>query len=132
MKVEIEIPDPPEGWVVDGYREVVAGEMALFDDGIWYNCEHSGTVYKYLIAVKAKPLWEPSPAMIASLIPGWLTRDKNECLTLHVKRPRPIGDRLWASEGKVFVVHCIRPELLPPADIPWEKCCFKIGEPDES
>jgi hypothetical protein len=132
MKVEIEIPDPPEGWVFDGYRKVAVGEMALHDDGRWYKCQFTDTGYRYPVAIKEKPLWEPSPAIVAALIPGWLTRDKNECLALHSKGPRPLSDRFWASDGLAVAVHCIRPELLPPADIPWDQCCFKIGEPDES
>ena len=70
MKVEIEIPDPPEGWVFDGYRKGFAGEMVLLDDGRWVECKNSGTVYKYPMAVKAKPLWEPSPELMAVLKPG--------------------------------------------------------------
>ena len=130
MKVEIEIPDPPEGWVVDGYREVVAGEMALFDDGIWYNCEHSGTVYKYLIAVKIKPLWEPSPELVSVLLDGWITRDRSTRVVLHSEKPFRESSA-WDSKGSQFYLHCVRPELLPPVTIPWKQSCFKIGDPKE-
>ena len=129
MKVEIEIPDPPEGWVFDGYRQGMPGELTL-RGCVWMRCEVV-TVLEYPMAVKAKPLWEPSPELVAVLRQGWLAKNANTRLVLHSDEPlRKL--RVWDSVGNQHVVHCIRPELLPPADIPWEKCCFKIGEPDES
>jgi hypothetical protein len=129
MKVEIEIPDPPEGWVFDGFRKGVAGEMVLLDDGRWVECKNSGTVYKYLMAVKAKPLWEPSPELVAVLRPGWLTQDETTRLTLHSKEPRR-ATRSWVSDGRQCVLWCVRGELLPPTKLPWDQSCFKIGEPE--
>jgi hypothetical protein len=129
MKVEIEIPDPPEGWVFDGYRKVAVGEMALHDDGRWYKCQFTDTGYRYPVAIKEKPLWEPSPELVAVLRQGWLAKNESTSLVLHSEEPlRKL--RVWDSVGNQHVVHCIRPELLPPADIPWDQCCFKIGEPE--
>jgi hypothetical protein len=130
MKVEIEIPDPPEGWVVDGYREVAGGEMALFDDGMWYNYAHSGTVHKYLIAVKAKPLWEPSPYLVALVVPGWVTRDKGGYCRHHRRKPRGNNGEAWCSD-EMHSLMAIQYDLLPPTTIPWDQCCFKIGDPKE-
>jgi hypothetical protein len=129
IKIEIEIPDPPEGWVFDGYREVAGGEMALFDDGMWYNYAHSGTVHKYLIAVKATPLWEPSPELVALLQPGWVTRDKGGYCRHHRRKPRGNNGEAWCSD-EMHSLMAIQYDLLPPTTIPWDQCCFKIGEPE--
>jgi hypothetical protein len=131
MKIEIEIPGPPEGWVFDGYRKGFAGEMVLLDDGRWVECKNSGTVYKYLMAVKAKPLWEPLPELASVLLGGWITRDRSTRVVLHSEKPFRFS-AAWDSKGHQVYLNCVRPELLPPVTIPWEKCCFKIGEPNEN
>ena len=129
VKIEIEIPDPPEGWVFDGYRKAVAGEMVLFDNRQWSKCQCSETYYSYLVAVKAKPLWEPSPELVAVLRPGWIAKNENTTEILHFCKPVRMP-RGWASEGNQYYLHCVRPELLPPTSIPWDQSCFKIGEPE--
>ena len=130
MKVEIEIPDPPEGWVFDGIRKARDGEMALFHGGQWSKCLHSETHYSYLVAVKAKPLWEPPPELAAMLLDGWITRDRSTRVVLHSEKPFRESSA-WDSKGSQFYLHCVRPELLPPVTIPWKQSCFKIGDPKE-
>jgi hypothetical protein len=128
MKIEIEIPDPPEGWVYEGYRQALPGELTL-RGSVWMNCE-AVTVFDYPVAVKAKPLWEPSPELVAVLQPGWLARSRGGCWMWYKNRPRK-NTELWGWVGSSRWVCVIRPELLPPDSIPWEKCCFKIGDPKE-
>ena len=127
VKVEIEIPDPPEGWVFDGHRKVVAGEMALFDNRQWSKCQYSETYYSYLVAVKAKPLWEPSPMLVSVLKTGWIARDSPGGWFWYPRKPT-FNSRLWLGESKSL--NAIKKELLPPDSIPWDQCCFKIGDPE--
>jgi hypothetical protein len=129
MKVEIEIPDPPEGWVFDGHRKVVAGEMALFDNRQWSKCQYGGTDYSYLVAVKAKPLWEPSQYLVALVVPGWVTRDKCGYCRHHRRKPRCNNEEAWCSD-EMHSLMAIQYDMLPPTSIPWDQCCFKIGEPE--
>jgi hypothetical protein len=127
VRIEIEVPDPPEGWAVGGFREAHVHELMWSGDG-WIACRIN-TLGKYLVCVKAKPLWEPSPELVAVLRPGWLTQDENARLTLHSKRPRQ-ALHSWVSDGSQLVLWCVRGELLPPTKLPWYQCCFKIGEPE--
>jgi hypothetical protein len=60
MKIEIDTPDPPEGWVVEGFRRANKGER-WWDGGGWQDCEYS-TSGHYLVAVKAKPKWRKATA----------------------------------------------------------------------
>lgn len=62
MKVEIVIPDPPEGWVYAGYRKAVSGELICANgaNGCWEKCEEP-TVFTYPVAVK-EPQWRPATA----------------------------------------------------------------------
>jgi hypothetical protein len=129
MKVEIDIPDPPYGWVFDGIRKAQAGEMALLDDGRWSKCQYSGTVYRYPIAVKAKPLWEPSPELVAVLQPGWIAKDSTGQWFWYREKPRKLS-YFW--EGTTaFGLRIINSKLLPPDSTPWDQSCFKIGDPQE-
>jgi hypothetical protein len=127
MKVEIEIPDPPEGWVFDGYRQGLPGELTL-RGCVWMRCEVV-TVLEYPMAVKAKPLWEPSPELVAMLLDGWITRDRSTRVVLHSEKPFR-ESAAWDSKGSQLYLHCVRPEMLPPVTIPWKQSCFKIGDPE--
>jgi hypothetical protein len=129
MKVEIEIPDPPKSWAYDGYRPGLPSEL-IFCCGAWDFPEKT-TVFNYPVAVKAKPLWEPSQYLVALLVPGWVTRDKGGYCRHHRRKPRVNNGEAWCSDEMQSLM-AIQYDMLPPADIPWEKCCFKIGEPDES
>jgi hypothetical protein len=51
MKVEIEIPDPPEGWVYDGFRMAKQGELYYRDGKWWWACTRR-TKTLYPVAVK--------------------------------------------------------------------------------
>jgi hypothetical protein len=130
VKVEIEIPDPPEGWVFDGYRQVGAGEMSLLDNRQWSICQYSGTDYSDLVCVKAKPLWEPSPELVGVLRQGWVTRNKGGYCRHHIDEPKKNSNWGWYSY-EMNSLEAIRPDLLPPKTIPWDQCCFKIGDPQE-
>jgi hypothetical protein len=127
MKVEIEIPDPPEGWVYEGYRQGLPGELTL-RGGVWMRCEVV-TGFVYHIAVKAKPLWEPSPELVAVLKPGWIAKDHDGNWYWYVAKPT----RLQADwEGtSMHSMSRVRRTVLPPDSIPWDQSCFKIGEPQE-
>jgi hypothetical protein len=127
VKVEIEIPDPPEGWVFDGYRQGMPGELTL-RGSVWMQCEVV-TVLEYPMAVKAKPLWEPLPELVALVVPGWVTRDKGGYCRHHRRKPRGNNGEAWCSD-EMHSLMAIRYDLLPPTTIPWDQCCFKIGEPE--
>jgi hypothetical protein len=126
MKVEIEIPDPPEGFVIDGFRAAVSSAEKWHNGTAW--CA-GPSVYNYPVAVKAKPLWEPSPALVALVLPGWGTRNMRGYCRWHKKRPRKGADHWYSSQMESL--EAVRPDLLPPITIPWDQCCFKIGEPEE-
>ena len=128
MKVEIEIPDPPKSWAYDGYRPGLPSEL-IFRCGAW-NFPEKTTVFNYPVAVKVKPLWEPSPELASVLLDGWITRDRSTRVVLHSEKPFRESSA-WDSKGSQFYLHCVRPELLPPVTIPWGQCCFKIGDPKE-
>ena len=122
MKIEIEIPDPPEGWVYEGYRQGLPGELTL-RGGVWMRCE-SQTVFEYPISVKEKPLWEPSPELVAVLRPGWIARDPGGGWYWFKSVPFVNGSSVYRT------LDAIKPHLLPPDSIPWDQSCFKIGEPE--
>ena len=126
MKVEIEIPDPPEGWVFDGFRQAEPGERR-WDGGCWSEGTFR-TVGHYLVCVKAKPLWEPSPQLVAVLQPGWIAKDFNGEIYWYGCRPKRLT---FSWDGAPMrTLNLLKRDLLPPATIPWDQCCFKIGEPE--
>jgi hypothetical protein len=129
VKIEIEIPDPPEGWVYDAIRQGTPGEKIWSGvvDG-WRDCGIC-TGYKYPVAVKAKPPWEPLPELIAIVRPGWVTRNKGGYCRHHIDEPKKNANWGWYS-CEMNSLEAIRPDLLPPETIPWDQCCFKIGEPE--
>jgi hypothetical protein len=130
VKVEIEIPDPPEGWVFDGIREALAGEIYWHDVyKNWVGPCDVPTRSHFLVAVKAKPLWEPLPELIAIVRPGWVTRNKGGYCRHHIDEPKKNANWGWYS-CEMNSLEAIRPDLLPPETIPWDQCCFKIGEPE--
>jgi len=59
IKVEIEIPAPPEGWVFDGYRQVKANEM-YFYAGKWVEWVSAESSERYPVAIRCKRYREPS------------------------------------------------------------------------
>jgi hypothetical protein len=126
MKIEIEIPDPPEGWQLDGYRIAKPNEK-WWNGSAWVYLDGGSTIYAYPVAIKAKPLWTPSPELVAVLKPGWISMDSSGSIWLHHKKPRSYAND-WNSDGKLeSLSDSIKPELLPPNTIPWDKCCFRIG-----
>ena len=128
MKVEIEIPDPPEGWLVDGFRRANKGER-WWDGGGWHDCTYSASGH-YLVCVKAKLLWEPSPELVAVLQPGWIAKNFSGTCFWYREKPRKLS-YFWEGTTASFGLRIINSKLLPPDSIPWDQCCFKIGEPQE-
>jgi hypothetical protein len=126
MKVEIEIPDPPEGFVIDGFRAAVSSAEKWHNGTAW--CA-GPSVYNYPVAVKAKPLWEPSLELVGVLRQGWVTRNKGGYWRHHIDEPKKNANWGWYSV-EMNSLEAIRPGLLPPKTIPWDQCCFKIGEPE--
>ena len=126
MKIEIEIPDPPEGWVFDGYRQGMPGELTL-RGSVWLRCEVV-TVLEYPMAVKAKPLWEPSPELVAVLQPGWIAKDFNGEIYWYGCMPKRLT---FSWDGAPMrTLNLLKRDLLPSTSIPWDQSCFKIGEPE--
>ena len=126
VKVEIKIPDPPEGWVFDGFRAAVSSTEKWHNGTAW--CA-GPSVYNYPVAVKAKPLWEPSPELVAVLKPGWIARDSNDFWYWYKGKPL-CGTHMWLGDSSRSL-NAVRKELLAPATIPWDQSCFKIGDPQE-
>ena len=125
MKVIIEIPDPPEGWVFDGFRAAVSSTEKWHNGTAW--CA-GPSVYNYPVAVKAKPLWEPSPQLVAVLNPGWIARDDNGKWFWYGERPTRLNFE-WQCDS-MYSMPTVRRSALPPDSIPWDQSCFKIGEPE--
>jgi hypothetical protein len=123
MKVEIEIPDPPEGWVYDGLRETKECDL------VWTGSEWKtppALCYMYHVAVKANPLWTPSPELVAVLKPGWIARDPSGYCWWHEQKPL-LKSSQWKSCGCISETNGFKEVYLPPLTIPWDKCCFRIG-----
>lgn len=60
MKIEIEIPDPPEGWVYDGVRQAQVGELRLSrwpNKGWIVQAGTDSTTLTYPVAIKKPILW---------------------------------------------------------------------------
>ena len=130
IKIEIEIPAPPEGWGEVRYGRASQGEMILDKlAASWLMCEVQ-SISSYIVARKLPPLWTPPPELVAVLKPGWLTRDCFHVCALHGVKPQPKGFN-WTSNGPEWRLNAVNPDLLPPLTSPWEECCFKIGEPKE-
>jgi hypothetical protein len=128
MKIEIEIPDPPEGWVYEAIRQGTPGEKIW--SGVvngWQDCWIC-TTYSYPVAVKVKPLWEPSPELLAVLRTGWIARDEPGGWYWYTRRPKQ-DSRMWLGENKSL--GATKQSLLPPDSIPWDKSLFQIGDPKE-
>jgi hypothetical protein len=115
MKVEIEIPEPPEGWVFDKFRQAEPGERR-WDGGCWMECTFR-TVGYYLVCVKAKPQWRPAT-----------TADEGK-----QARFRDADASSWA-EGKLLHVDVPGsriPYLVLPkgsVDATWVDCCEVLYE----
>jgi hypothetical protein len=126
VRIEIEVPDPPEGWAVGGFREAHVHELMWSGDG-WIACRIN-TLGKYLVCVKAKPLWEPSPELVAVLQPGWVAKDFNGEMYWYGRMPKRLT---FSWDGTPMrTLNFLKRDLLPPTTIPWDQCCFKIGEPE--
>ena len=124
MKVEIEIPEPPEGWVFDGYRCASTGEK-IFDGRKWEeNCRASGvTARRYPVAVKAKPKWRP--AILDHLAPGnWLSIDCNGTVNVTSEKPEfiDVSGGYWDCDaGTAFIV------LSEPIQLRGPEACWPTG-----
>lgn len=130
IKIEIEIPAPPEGWGEVEYRKPRRGEM--YYAGVkWMNCRFSAKM-SYPVARKLSPLWTPPPQWHAMFGDCWLVVDSDREVKLIRTKPTCV-DGMWY--GNTFWLRCmwemIVPKMLPPGNIPWHKCCFKIGNPKE-
>lgn len=132
IKIEIEIPAPPEGWGEVEYRRVEQGENVLF----WYSRHWSlcpgQTDWAYPVARKLAPLWTPPPEWRAMFGDCWLAVDSDQEVKLSRTKPK-CASGVWDSDEfwLCFNWNMIVREMLPPENIPWHKCCFKIGEPKE-
>lgn len=134
IKMEIEVPAPPEGYGEVEYRSVKLEERdAKFWNGVcWVNVYGFCSTYQYPVARKLPPLWKPPAAWHQMFGDCWLTRDFHSNLHVHKTKPDSFPEYgVWECNDSEFYLLPFRPELLPPDSIPWEQCCFKIGEPNE-
>ena len=132
IKIEIEIPAPPEGWGEVEYRRIEQTENVLFwDSRHWMLCP-GRTDWAYPVARKLAPQWTPPPEWHAMFGDSWVSRDKFGNVRVHRAKPSIFHEHgVWESDEEEFYMLPFRIELMPPNSIPWEKCCFKIGEPKE-
>ena len=131
IKIEIEIPAPPEGWGEVEYRRIEQTENVLFWDSRHWRLCPGRTDWAYPVARKLKPLWTPPPELVAVLKPGWVAMDEDGDWYWHKKRPR-LGEGEWVvvANSRGIDMPIIQDSLFP-TNIPWYECCFKIGEPKE-
>ena len=133
ITIEIEIPAPPEGWGEVEWRHVASGDdESVFFNGIrWVPARAFSTDRKVPVARKLAPLWTPPPELVAVLKPGWVAMDDDGDWYWHKKRPR-LGEGEWdiVANSRGIDMPIIQDSLFP-TNIPWEKCCFKIGDPRE-
>jgi hypothetical protein len=87
IKIEIEIPAPPEGWGQVEYGYARPGDYAL-NLTVWQYV-NVNSAYRHVVARKLTPLWTPPPELVACLKPGWLTRDAFDICALHGVKPTP-------------------------------------------
>jgi hypothetical protein len=127
IKIEIEIPAPPEGWGEVEWRNAMPGDY-WFDCGIW-SMSKMGTLSKYPVARKLTPLWTPPPEF-SVLRPGWIAMNWNKYWFWFDKKPL-LGTSSWEANRSDSVNLRAFELSLFPQHIPWDKSCFKIGEPDE-
>jgi hypothetical protein len=127
MKIEIEIPDPPEGWVYDGFRNPLEREELCLEKGQWITARGLDALIECFVAIKAKPLWTPSPELVAVLRPGWIARDESGWISLHQKQPTCRANDWYSTALVESIGDSVKTEILPPTTIPWDKCCFRIG-----
>lgn len=130
IELTIKIPAPPEGWGEVEFRQAMPGDY-LLHAGTWFLSE-LGTDGKYPVARKLPPLWTPPPQWQAMFGDCWLSRDKNGSVLVHKAKPEPFHEHgIWECNDDEFYLLPFRPEMMPPDSIPWEECCFKIGDPKE-
>lgn len=131
IKIQIEIPAPPEGWGEVEFRHITReDEDSRFWTGReWVTPSRQG--YKYPVARKLEPLWTPPPQWHALFGDCWFTRDLDGEIKLSKERPVQEKGYWSASDFIRFLPRNLSSEMMPPNDIPWHKCCFKIGEPKE-
>jgi len=133
MRVEIDLPELPEGcdrvywchpnngdWYLHSLEQT-SGEL------IHKWVRFAGRQANYL-ALVAMPIWTP-PAAWSQLFFGWLTKDDDGRAWVHELEPRYCQEEdEWFSEGHVFSLSLICPEMQIPVDIPANKCCFYLGD----
>ena len=127
MNVEIEIPEPPEGWVFDGYRCASTGEK-IFDGRKWEeNCRASGvTARRYPVAVKAKPKWRP--AILDHLAPfHWLAIDTDGSTYISCGGKPIYRNMPGIGAGWQFPDGCMRIGLSEPIQLRGPEACWPTG-----
>jgi len=119
--ISVEIPAPPEGWVYDGWRNGLRGEMLLHHNH-WESIDDD-TQVRHHIAIKSAPPWRP--AILDHLGSGyWLTLDSNVA-GLWVLQPSWDGFG-WSGPpfGQVGVL-----KLSEPIQVSGEKAIWRTGTP---
>jgi hypothetical protein len=124
MKVKIELPELPEGFEFAGVRKVKEGEW-LLDGDAWTPWVGRGVSSNtYLVASKK---YQP-PKAWSDLFYGWLAVDKSREVWIHEEEPNLDVDQ-WVSCKKIWNPQFVRPEMQIPEHIPFENCCFFLGNP---
>ena len=129
--ITIQIPAPPKGWVFEGIRKVKHGEQ-LYHAGRWEVwVATTQSTFKYPVAIPIPPKWTPPPEWAALFWHSWLAVDGNAGVFVYENKPSHSDDNeeAWVTNTGRFarVDHIVRPELLPPKDIPWNEACWEIG-----
>ena len=131
IKIEIEIPAPPEGWGDIEFRHVMLTDKTsrFWNGAVWVECHGLETEYQYPVARKLVSLWTPPPELVAAVRPGWIAMDRDGGWWWYETTPE-LSCAAWQSTDVCHGLGEIKPNLLPN-NVPWEKCCFKIDEPKE-
>jgi hypothetical protein len=121
ITITVEIPAPPDGWVYDGLRNGLRGEMILHQND-WEPVEFD-TQFHHHIAIKHVPPWRP--AILDHLAPGqWLTIDNtNGFADLWDMQPQ-WNDQWVAPNAQFFTVR-----LTEPIQLWGEKAIWRTGTP---
>lgn len=128
IKIEIEIPAPPDGWGEVEYRLPQLGE-SYWNGEVWsVSCSYCSP-RPYPVARKIAPPWTPPPELVAVIKPGWVAMDENKSWWWHPEKPE-LSLTGWVCRGECASLGGVKLELLP-TNTPWHKCCFKIGDPQE-
>ena len=124
MKVEINLPDPPEGYEYTGeFRCVEPGDMYLtcWDEYVKWDLEYTSAV-KFITLKPVTPPWQPPTGILR---PGWVARDTSGEVWWSRSKPE------WDDERLEWFANDVMEEITKSVNIEWpdifgEKAIWKV------